>query len=47
MPLLLFGIYRDPELLASVRAEVDACALRDEDGTMRFDVDHLLRLPIL
>ncbi|OTA83033.1 hypothetical protein M434DRAFT_36900 [Hypoxylon sp. CO27-5] len=43
----IFEIYRDPELLASVRAEVDACALKDEDGCIRFDVDQLLRLPIL
>ncbi|OTA53889.1 cytochrome P450 [Hypoxylon sp. EC38] len=43
----IFEIYRDPELLDSVRAEVDACALKDEDGCIRFDVDQLLQLPIL
>lgn len=43
----VFDIYRDPELLASVRAEVDACALRDADGCIRFDIEKLLRLPIL
>lgn len=30
-----------------MRAEVDACALRHEDGSIRFDVDQLLQLPIL
>ncbi|KAI3331580.1 cytochrome P450 [Xylariaceae sp. AK1471] len=43
----IFEIYRDPELLASVRAEVDACALKCADGRIRFDVDRLLRLPVL
>ncbi|KAI1759270.1 cytochrome P450 [Hypoxylon sp. FL1150] len=43
----IFDIYRDPELLASVRAEVDACALKDADGCIRFDIEQLLRLPIL
>lgn len=40
-------MYRGPELLASVRTEVDACALKREDGSIRFDVDQLLRLPVL
>lgn len=44
---VLFEIYRDPELLASVRAEVDVCALQGKDGSIRFDVDQLLRLPVL
>ncbi|KAI1413327.1 cytochrome P450 [Hypoxylon sp. FL1857] len=43
----IFDIYRDPELLASVRAEVDACALKGADGCIWFDVDQLLRLPVL
>ncbi|KAI1400296.1 cytochrome P450 [Hypoxylon fuscum] len=43
----IFEIYRDPELLASVRAEVDACAINCEDGRIRFDVDQLLRLSVL
>ncbi|KAI8622926.1 cytochrome P450 [Xylariaceae sp. FL1651] len=43
----IFDIYRDPELLASVRAEVDACALTSINGRIHFDVDRLLRLPIL
>lgn len=30
-----------------MRAEVDACALKREDGSIRFDVDQLLRLPVL
>lgn len=30
-----------------MRAEVDASALRREDGQIEFDVDHLLRLPFL
>lgn len=44
----IYEIYRDPELLASVRAEVDACARRqDADGRTRFNIDELLRLPVL
>ncbi|KAI1384153.1 cytochrome P450 [Hypoxylon trugodes] len=43
----IFEIYRDPELLAAVKAEVDGCALKDADGRIRFDVEQLLRLPIL
>ncbi|KAI1646874.1 cytochrome P450 [Daldinia loculata] len=43
----VFEIYRDPELLASVRAEVDTCATRSADGRIRFDIDQLLRLPVL
>ncbi|KAL2291309.1 hypothetical protein FJTKL_13926 [Diaporthe vaccinii] len=43
----IFEIYRDPELLARVRAEVDACALKREDGSIWFDVDQLLWLPVL
>ncbi|KAI1825086.1 cytochrome P450 [Xylaria intraflava] len=43
----IFDIYRDPELLASVRAEVDGCAVKDADGRIRFDIDQLLRLPVL
>lgn len=43
----IFEIYRDPELLASVRAEVDPCTLKSADGRIQFDVDQLLRLPVL
>ncbi|GAW13516.1 hypothetical protein ANO14919_029020 [Xylariales sp. No.14919] len=45
----IFDIYRDPELLASVRAEIDTCRLESDraDGCVRFDVDKLLRLPVL
>ncbi|KAI0850264.1 cytochrome P450 [Daldinia vernicosa] len=43
----IFEIYRDPELLASVRAEVDTCATRSADGRIQFDIDKLLRLPVL
>ncbi|KAI0596336.1 cytochrome P450 [Biscogniauxia sp. FL1348] len=43
----VFEIYRDPELLASIRAEVDACVLTSVDGRIRFDIDQLLRLPVL
>ncbi|KAF2112887.1 cytochrome P450 [Lophiotrema nucula] len=42
----IFEIYRDPELLASVRAEVDTCAFNGADGRLQFDIDQL-RLPIL
>ncbi|CAG8951630.1 hypothetical protein HYFRA_00005430 [Hymenoscyphus fraxineus] len=42
----LFDIYRDPELLASVRAEVDSCVLKGTKG-VQFDIDQLLSLPIL
>ncbi|KAI1419927.1 cytochrome P450 [Xylaria sp. FL1777] len=45
----IFDIYRDPELLASVRAEIDDCRLDIEsaDSRVRFDVDRLFRLPTL
>ncbi|KAI0532633.1 cytochrome P450 [Xylaria digitata] len=45
----IFNIYRDPELLASVRAEIDSCRLEREgaDSLVRFDIDRLLRLPVL
>ncbi|KUJ06800.1 cytochrome P450 [Mollisia scopiformis] len=43
----IFDIYRDPELLVRVRAEVDTCAIKDADGLIRFDIDQLLRLPVL
>ncbi|KAI0122342.1 cytochrome P450 [Daldinia grandis] len=43
----IFEIYRDPELLTSVRAEVDTCATRGADGRIQFDIDQLIRLPIL
>ncbi|KUI58399.1 Cholesterol 7-alpha-monooxygenase [Cytospora mali] len=43
----IYDIYRDPEMLASVRAEVDACVLKSPDGRIRFDIDQLLRLPVL
>ncbi|KAI0169136.1 cytochrome P450 [Hypoxylon sp. FL1284] len=43
----IFEVYRDPELLASVRAEVDACAVKDDAGRTRFNVEQLLRLPVL
>ncbi|KAK6953162.1 hypothetical protein Daesc_005462 [Daldinia eschscholtzii] len=42
-----YEIFRDPELLACVRAEVDTCATRIADGRIRFDIDQLLRLPVL
>ncbi|CAN8104712.1 unnamed protein product [Discula destructiva] len=43
----IFNLYRDPELLAKVRTEVDACALKDANGHVRFDIDQLLHLPVL
>ncbi|KAI0443655.1 cytochrome P450 [Xylaria telfairii] len=45
----IFDIYRDPELLASVRTEIDTCRLESDnaDGRIRFDIDRLLRLPVL
>ncbi|KAI3334168.1 cytochrome P450 [Ustulina deusta] len=46
---VIFDIYRDPELLASVRAEVDACRIdtRNEDTHVEFDIDRLFRSPVL
>jgi len=44
---MVFEIYRDPELLAIIRAEVDACVLDRTDDLIQFDVDRLLRLPFL
>lgn len=43
----IFEIYRDPELLDSVRSELDSCVQKDDNGRIHFDIDHLLRLPIL
>ncbi|KAJ2990999.1 hypothetical protein NUW58_g2689 [Xylaria curta] len=45
----VFDVYRDPELLASLRAEVDTCRLEsdNDDKCVRFNIDELLRLPVL
>ncbi|KAI0451549.1 cytochrome P450 [Xylaria acuta] len=43
----IYEAYRDPELLASLRAEVDACTVESADRRIRFDTDRLFRLPIL
>ncbi|KAI0972794.1 cytochrome P450 [Xylaria arbuscula] len=45
----IFDIYRDPELLTSIRVEIDTCRLESDsaDGRVRFDIDKLLRLPVL
>jgi cytochrome P450 len=43
----IFELYRDPELLAAVRAEIDTCTRKDADGRIKFDNDQLLRLPVL
>ena len=45
----IFDIYRDPELLTSIRAEVDACRVDAgrEDAPIKFDLDRLFRLPVL
>ncbi|TGJ86045.1 hypothetical protein E0Z10_g2699 [Xylaria hypoxylon] len=43
----IFDIYRDPDLLASVRAEVDTCTLESVDDRIRFDTNRLFRLPVL
>ncbi|KAJ3570989.1 hypothetical protein NPX13_g5540 [Xylaria arbuscula] len=46
----IFDIYRDPELLASVRAEVDACRVdtgREDAPLIKFDFDRLFRSPVL
>lgn len=42
----VYEVYRDPELLADIRAEVDTCAVQKENG-LHFNIDHLLRLPLL
>lgn len=42
-----FEIHRDPKLLASVRDEVDACARECGNGRIQFDIEQLLRLPVL
>ncbi|KAK3317974.1 Pfs, NACHT and ankyrin domain protein [Apodospora peruviana] len=42
----LLEIYKDPDLLARVRAEVDAAALQVDEG-IAFDLDQLLRSPWL
>jgi cytochrome P450 len=43
----VYEIYRDPELLAAVRREVDSCMLENSDGQVQFDMDRLLHLPLL
>ncbi|KAI0867980.1 cytochrome P450 [Hypoxylon argillaceum] len=43
----IFEIYRDPELFASVRAEVDTCSLKSSNGRIQFDTEQLFRLPVL
>lgn len=43
----VYEVFRDPQLLAIVRAEVDACAAKADDGRISFNVDDLLRLPVL
>jgi len=40
-------LFRDPELLAAVREEVKPCTSKDAEGRVSFDIDKLLRLPIL
>ncbi|KAI1342556.1 cytochrome P450 [Xylariaceae sp. FL0016] len=44
---MIFDIYRDPELLACVRAEIDTCIRECTNGVPEYDVDQLLRLPVL
>lgn len=43
----IFEVYRDPELLAGVRTEVDDCMLVPSNGRIRFDTDRLFRKPLL
>ncbi|KAL1606179.1 hypothetical protein SLS60_003580 [Paraconiothyrium brasiliense] len=43
----IFEVYRDPKLLASVRSELEPCIQKDDNGHIHFDINHLLRLPIL
>lgn len=42
----VYEVYRDPELLANLRAEVDTCAVHSDNG-LHFNIEHLLRLPLL
>ncbi|KAF2468300.1 cytochrome P450 [Lindgomyces ingoldianus] len=43
----VFELYRDVELLEKVRGEVDACRIPGPDGRIRFNIDALLRQPVL
>lgn len=43
----VYEVFQDPELLALVRAEVDACTVKADDGRISFNMDDLLRLPVL
>lgn len=43
----VYEVFRDPKLLAIVRAEVDARATKADDGRICFNIDDLLRLPVL
>jgi cytochrome P450 len=44
---IVFEIFRDPDLLAKVRNEVNHCRASGEAGHVRFDIDKLLRQPVL
>jgi cytochrome P450 len=43
----IIELFRNPELLALVREEVETCMRVNASGRLEFDVDHLLRLPVL
>ncbi|CAI6338089.1 unnamed protein product [Periconia digitata] len=43
----VFNVFRDPDLLNRVRAELDPCAIEGQDGRVHFDIDKLLHLPVL
>jgi cytochrome P450 len=44
---IVFEIFRDPNLLAKVRNEVDHCRTSGGAGHVRFDIDKLLLQPVL
>ncbi|KAH8723973.1 cytochrome P450 [Phaeosphaeriaceae sp. PMI808] len=42
-----YEIFRDPEILAKVRSEVELCRKPSVNGQVQFDIDELLRQPVL
>ncbi|KAF2653089.1 Pfs, NACHT and ankyrin domain protein, partial [Lophiostoma macrostomum CBS 122681] len=43
----VYELFRDPELLRKIREETDSCVVTQSSGRIQFDIDRLLRLPLL
>ncbi|PSN61591.1 cytochrome P450 [Corynespora cassiicola Philippines] len=44
---MIYELYRDPQLLCQVRSEVATCISSRENGRISFDINMLLKLPLL